>query len=106
VNQLAERLRTGTFNDWDVKRAAEEVDKVARLTEVAATTELVLKAANETIEQLTVENAALQPDAEKWRAYQARKTAALNAGFGKSPLRSDAEETDQLIDEQGVDKDE
>lgn len=31
----------------------------------------------------------LEPDAIKWRAYQARKQSLLAAGFGRSPLREE-----------------
>lgn len=38
-----------------------------------------------------IEIRQLRADAELWRAYKARKDAALAAGFGRSPLRADHE---------------
>lgn len=45
---------------------------------------------------------ALAVDAALWRAYKARKDAALSAGFGRSPLRSEvAPDTYAVINEDG-----
>ena len=44
----------------------------------------------------------LAADAALWRAYKARKDAALSAGFGRSPLRSEvAPDTYAVINEDG-----
>jgi hypothetical protein len=45
---------------------------------------------------------ALVADAALWQAYKARKDAALSAGFGRSPLRSEVvPDTYAVINEDG-----
>jgi hypothetical protein len=45
---------------------------------------------------------ALMSDAAQWKAYKARKDAALSAGFGRSPLRGEvAPDTYAVINEYG-----
>lgn len=61
---------------------------------------LMHKAAD-ALERLELEVNALKLDAEQWRAYKARKDAAIKAGFGKSPLRSDAPNTYAVINKEG-----
>ena len=46
---------------------------------------------------------ALMSDAAQWKAYKARKDAALSAGFGRSPLRGEvAPDTDAAMREYGA----
>jgi hypothetical protein len=51
--------------------------EIERLTEVAATTELILKAVNETVERLTAENTKLAQSAERVRVYKQRCLEAI-----------------------------
>ena len=45
---------------------------------------------------------SIADDAALWQAYKARKAAALSAGFGRSPLRSDVTpDTYAVINEDG-----
>ena len=58
-----------------------------RLQAELDSTFIVLMEQVRNIIRLENECSALKADAEKWRAYQARKQKAINAGLGKSPLR-------------------
>lgn len=49
-----------------------------------------LAAQDDEIERLRAELAACREDAEKWRAYAARKRAVIDAGMGKIILRDAA----------------
>ena len=50
---------------------------------------------------LRAERDALAADAARWRDYQARKVSLKAAGFGKSPLRSEAPDTYAVINKEG-----
>ena len=54
-----------------------------------------------TAENLEAERDALAADAARWRDYQARKVSLKAAGFGKSPLRSEAPDTYAVINKEG-----
>ena len=48
----------------------------------------------DTIRDLVDALEAAEKDAASWRAYQERKQAAIKAGLGRNPLRSQAIDTD------------
>ena len=67
ADEIIERLtaeleRQQAVIDETYRRNVEHCEEIKRLTEVAATTDLILKAVNETVERLTTENTKLKED--------------------------------------------
>ena len=53
-------------------------------------------------DDLKVELAAAQADAELWRKYKARKDAVISAGMGRNPLRQETKpDTYAVINKEG-----
>jgi hypothetical protein len=58
-------------------------------------TEEHIEMANQVI-RLEIERNSLKPDAEKWKAYEARKEKVIGAGMGRNPLRKESSGTESV----------
>ena len=81
----------------------EEINKamLEEIDELRADAARYRDALNEAVKGLTAQGVSLAADAARWRDYQARKVSLKAAGFGKSPLRSEAPDTYAVINKEG-----